>query len=274
MVRPRIWMAIVLALLPALGSAEIYRCTAKDGLVTFTDTPCGDAAGTQAVRAPTIPPSDVDPRRISPPAVLGGAADPFDGYVADLDRLNSDQSRNPGHIIRYSDRTYGQLLESVLAPNRARAMLAIFFQRSVQGQHPPNIAISLGTLLRSVGAAFQKHPKAYEREYLDAFEDEEAAAEMSIPAISASIAALSTQKAQEGMQKLRQRGVDFGDLKKMLRSSYRLIGLVSAAEARTLQKQIAGHMFSDAGAQRAQAIANRLTRIAAQYLPAEAIKVG
>ncbi len=274
MVRPHVWMAIVLALLPALGSAEIYRCTAKDGAVTFSDTPCGDAAETQAVRTPTIPPSAVDPRRIRPSVAPGGTADPFDGYVADLDQLNSDQSRNPGHIIRYSDRAYGQLLQSVLAPNRARAMLAIFFQRSVQGQHPPNIAISLGTLLRSVGTAFQKNPKAYEREYLDAFEDEEAAAEMSIPAISASIAALSTQKAQEGMQKLRQRGVDFGGLKTMLLSSYRLIGLVSAAEARTLQKQVAGHMFSDAGARRAQAIANRLTRIAAQYLPAQAIKVG
>ena len=153
-------------------------------------------------------------------------------------------------------------------------MLEIFFQRVMLGQHPPNVATSLGTVLRRYGIAFQRQPKEYESEYLDSFDDEEAAAEMSMPAIAASISALSTQRAQSAAQKWKQHGVGLGGVKAMLMSSYRLIGVVSAAEAKTLQKQIASHMFSEEGAKRAQVIVDRLLRIAAPYLPSPAIKVG
>lgn len=206
----------------------------------------------------------------APPADLGDASDSFDQYVADLDLLNSDQAREPERTFRYADRDHGQLLKSVLDPARAKAMLAIYFRRSVQGKHPPNVATSLGTVLRRYGMAFQKQPKKYESEYLDSFDDEKAAAEMSIPAISALISALSTQKAQDAMRKLKQHGLDFSGAKAMLVASYRLLGVVSAAEAKTLRKQIADHMFSEIGAKRAQRIADKLTGIAALYAPAPA----
>ncbi len=210
----------------------------------------------------------------SPSAALGGTSDSFDDYVADLDLLDSDQARNPEHTIRYADRKYGALLKSVLDPSRAQAMLTIYFQQALRGKQPPNVAGLLGSILHRYGMAFQKRPRDYESEYLDCLDDEESTAEIGLPAISAAISALSTQRARAAMETLRRRGLDLGAMKKILLSSYGIIGVACAAEAKILRRQIADHMFSDGGAKRAQRIANRLMRIAAPYLPAPVIKIG
>ena len=40
---------LALILIPSLGSAAIYKCTAQDGSITYTDTPCPDDATTKYI---------------------------------------------------------------------------------------------------------------------------------------------------------------------------------------------------------------------------------
>ena len=46
---------LALILLPSLGSAAIYKCTAQDGSITYTDAPCPDDTTTQYID-PAAPP--------------------------------------------------------------------------------------------------------------------------------------------------------------------------------------------------------------------------
>jgi hypothetical protein len=54
---PRIARAVAflsLILMPSLGSAAIYKCTAQDGGITFTDTPCAPDTKSQPIDPATL----------------------------------------------------------------------------------------------------------------------------------------------------------------------------------------------------------------------------
>jgi Domain of unknown function (DUF4124) len=46
---PRATAFLALILVPSLGSAAIYKCTAQDGSITYTDAPCPAATTTQYI---------------------------------------------------------------------------------------------------------------------------------------------------------------------------------------------------------------------------------
>ena len=64
----RVAAFLSLILIPSLASAAIYKCTAQDGAITYTDAPCALDTKTQTMDL-TKPPLLIDPTLDTTPAV-------------------------------------------------------------------------------------------------------------------------------------------------------------------------------------------------------------
>lgn len=189
------------------------------------------------------------------PAAFAG--DAFHEYVADLHLHESHQARQQSPVIRYADGEKGALLRSVLSPSRLSPALKLWGEASLRGEKVPDLPTLLPPLLERYHWAFKSDPRSFETEYLDSVE---ASIEMttasferirptSMPAPQNTPRAPLTKESQAPANSMQALATAFQNL---------LSSIVEAA-AKDLRDKVSKGLFSEQGAQRALALAERLS---------------
>lgn len=185
------------------------------------------------------------------------AADAYYDYVADFYLHESHQARNPNQVIRYSDGENGALLQSVLEPTRVKATLSSYLESTKRGEKIPEVPKLLQPLVARYDEAFKKEPRAYEKEFLDSLE-----ASVEVIAIASAMMTVSTQPTATN----RVSGADDEKLKALMNSLQSIAkmtrdmsAVANKAMATEIRNRVTTGTFTENGAKRALAIANRIS---------------
>ena len=244
--------AVVLAAAPLAAMAgPVFKCTAANGTVVYSDRQCGPDAKLQSGGNAEVA------RKLESPLPAGGrgsggsvpspASNALTAYLADA-RLLSSRLSSAKAPIQYSDGADGMLLKSVLNAGRLRGVLD-----DVVGRR--DLALDqecftqLSDVMRPIAdryeRAFHSSAPRYEPEYLDTVELTVAVV------LSVRDLARSMDAATPGR----------GGAKKAIPSGRGAAGPVDAltkAAAKSLQDEISRGKFTPAGAARATTIVNSL----------------
>ncbi|MDD2686802.1 MAG: hypothetical protein PHY62_11625 [Gallionella sp.] len=184
------------------------------------------------------------------------AADVYFDYVADFYLHESHQARNPSPVIRYADGEKGALLQSVLDPKRVKTVLGLYLAFMKRSEHVPEVPKLLQPLSARYAEAFKNDPRAYEAEYLDSLE-----ASVEVVAIASSMMIDSTPPAQtskvSGPDAEKQKAL-MDSLQSLVKMARNLSDVANKAMAADILSKVTKGMFSENGAKRALAIADRL----------------
>lgn len=192
--------------------------------------------------------------------VLGPSAfagDAYHDYIADFHLHESQQARQQSPVIRYTDGEKGALLRSVLAPGRLSAALKLWGEASARSENVPELPKLLPPLLARYQVAFESDPRAFETEYLDSVEAglEVMTAGMARNRATAMYMPQNTPPAQ--LTKENQALVN--SMQALLTASQKLLARVFEAAAEDLREKVRKGLFTEQGAQRALALAERWT---------------
>lgn len=187
------------------------------------------------------------------PAAFAG--DAFHEYVADLHLHESHQARQQSPVIRYADGEKGALLRSVLSPGRLSPALKLWGDASLRGEKVPELPKLLPPLLERYKTAFEADPRAFETEYLDSVEAGlevmtatfERTRPTSMPAPQNTPRAPLTKENQALVSSMQA----------LLTVSQKLLASLFEAAAKDLRDKVSKGLFSEQGAQRALALAER-----------------
>jgi hypothetical protein len=184
------------------------------------------------------------------------AADAYYDYVADLYLHESHQARNPNQIIRYGDGENGALLQSVLEPTRVKAVLNSYLESMKRGEKIPEVPKLLQPLAVRYDGAFKKEPRAYEKEYLDSLEV--SVEVMTIASAMTNVSSLpsSTNKVS-GANAEKQKALT-DSIQSLVKMTRDLTATAFRAMATEIRNRVAKGMFTESGAKRALAIADRV----------------
>lgn len=184
------------------------------------------------------------------------AADAYHDYVADIYLLESYQARQPKQIIRYSEGDKGVLLQSVLESKRLNAALNVYWASTKRGESLTDITKILQPLMVRYDNAFKNAPRVYEMEYLDSLEAlielMSAGSSMSV----ASVQAPGSTKAPKIDAKTQQALSDSAQA--LAKAAREINAMVLKAFGTRLRSQVAQNLFTELGAKRALAIAERV----------------
>lgn len=181
-------------------------------------------------------------------------ADAYYDYVADLHLHESNQARNPKHVIHYTEGEEGRHLKSVLDPLRLKEVLNTCSQSTEHGKRIANLTSLLGAVYGRYGEAFKQQPNAYESEYLDSLEDLvtlQSAAGMNFAM------ALSPKNRPQEKTETKQKAIT-ESAEALAKSMHELTATINRRLAAEIRNEIAKGLFTNNGAKRALAIADRL----------------
>ena len=183
------------------------------------------------------------------------ASDAYYDYVADLYLHESHQARTHKQVVRYTDGEKGALLQEVLNPKWVKAVLVSYLDFTKRGERVPDIPKLLQPLTARYEAAFIKEPRAYEPEYLDSLEvSAEVMATVSLMMSVSTQSSASTKRTGKDAED--QKALADG-LQSFLTSMRNLNAFANEAIATEIRSKVAKGMFSESGAKRALAIADR-----------------
>lgn len=192
-------------------------------------------------------------------STLAHAGDAYYDYLADFYQHESNQARHPNQIIRFADAEQGALLQSVLEPARVKAVLNTFYTALKRGEQLPEVPKLLQPLMVRYDGAFKKEPQTYEKEYLDSLEAFIEIMTMATQMTNVPLQSSTTSKTS-GMDPAQQKA-----LEESLQSMAKVARNASSAVFKALSVEIRNRatkgMFSDIGAKRAVAIAERLVQL-------------
>jgi hypothetical protein len=185
------------------------------------------------------------------------AADAYYDYVADFYLHESHQARNPQQIIRYSDGENGALLQSVLEPTRVKATLNSYLESTKRGEKVPEVPKLLPPLVARYEEAFKKYPRAYEKEFLDSLE-----ASVEVMVIASSMMNVSAQPTatnrNSGPDAEKEKAL-MDSLQLLVKKTRNISAVANKAIATEIRNKVDKGMFSENGAKRALAIADRIS---------------
>uniref|UniRef100_Q47BY4 Uncharacterized protein n=1 Tax=Dechloromonas aromatica (strain RCB) TaxID=159087 RepID=Q47BY4_DECAR len=185
------------------------------------------------------------------------AADAYYDYVSDFYLHESHQARNPDQVIRYTDGENGALLQSVLEPTRVKAVLNSYLESMKRSEKIPEVPKLLQPLAARYDGAFKKEPRAYEKEFLDSLEASVEVISIASAMTNVSMPPSTTNKTS-GADAEKQKALtdSIQSLAKMTRD---LSTVAYKAMATEIRNRVAKGMFSESGAKRALAIAERIS---------------
>jgi hypothetical protein len=192
--------------------------------------------------------------------VLGSAAfagDAYHEYIADFHLNESHQARQQSPVIRYADGEKGALLRSVLSPGRLSAALKLWGEASLRGEQVPELPKLLPPLLARYQVAFEGDPRAFETEYLDSVE-------AGLEVMTASMArnrptSMPVPQNTPPAQLTKENQALVNSMQALLTVSQKLLARIFEAAAEDLRDKVRKGLFTEQGAQRALALAERWT---------------
>jgi len=249
--RMRWFAATVLAAAPvATMAGPVFKCTAANGTIVFSDRQCGPDAKLQSGGSAEVA------RKLEAPTPGGGGAGSGGGstsaprslttYLADA-RLLSGRQSSAKAPIQYSDGADGMLLKSVLDPGRVRGVLSEVIGRGdlmLDHECFTQLADALKPVTERYERAFHASAPRYEPEYLDSVELTVAVI-LGVKDLARSLEDATPRRG--GAKKAIPAGGATGPMDALMKTA-----------ARSLQDEISRGKFTPAGAARATAIVNSL----------------
>lgn len=189
------------------------------------------------------------------PAAFAG--DAFHEYVADFHLHESHQARQQSPVIRYADGEKGALLRSVLSPGRLSPALKLWGEASLRGEKVPELPKLLPPLLERYHLAFEGDPRAFETEYLDSVEASLAMTTASFDRIRPT--SMPVPQNTPPAQLTKENQAPATSMQALLTAYQKLLSSIVEAAAKDLRDKVSKGLFSEQGAQRALALAERLS---------------
>jgi cytochrome c5 len=178
---------------------------------------------------------------------LAWAGENLRAFSSDLLAFESRQVLLSGPPVKYSDPEHGANLRKLLDPARASGIVDEYLDGLAKNAAEPEVPKLIQPLLVRYEKAFAANPRAYEEEYLDALNWSVLVVERGArtTAQASTPASAGSTEEQAAMQKLVE------SLKGLTNT---MLGLL----AQSIRDKVAKGMFSDPGAKRALAMADRL----------------
>lgn len=183
-------------------------------------------------------------------------------YSSELLQLESAQVMQPDRVFNYADPQYGAAMRRLLDPVRTKAVLNAYYDSARKGVVEPDITKQIQPMVNRLDKAFMANPKEYESEYLDSM-----TFVAEVMRLSFSPEMITAGKSQAASANLKPE--EAAAIQQLLETATKLGQSIRVIIANGVRERVAKGLFSEAGAQRALALAQEFSPVAAASVPAQ-----